>query len=685
MTDMDRIRWGILGPGRIAGDFFAGVAQSRTGRVDAIATRDPGRAGLAERFPGARILEGYEALLADGEIDAVYIATPHPTHAEWAIKAARAGKHVLCEKPIGLSAAEAEAMQTAAREAGTFLGEAYMYRLHPLTLKLIELLKAKAIGDVRMIKSSFGFAKPFEQEHRLFANDLAGGGILDVGGYPVSMARLIAGIHEAGGILEPDQVFGVGHLGSTGIDEWSAAILRFPNGIIAEVACSVSLVQDNVLRIFGTAGSIEIDHFWFAAGKQGGTAVIRLFDAAGKRHDIDVDEPRHVYSFEVDAAAEAIRAGRREFAYPGMSAADTLGNLKVMDKWRAAIGLEYALETPAVRTRTLTGEQLRRKDVIVPRGHIDGVEKETSMLALGMMLFSTFPAASIALDAFFEAGGNLIDSAFQYGGGTQDRLIGEWVRSRGVRDEVVIIEKGAHSPLCYPDVIAKQLTTSLERMQTDHVDVYFMHRDNPDVPVGEFVDAMDAEVKAGRIRGPIGGSNWTRERMDEAIAYAERTGKTRPSVLSNNFSLAEMVDPVWAGCIASSDAGWKSWLRERRVTNFAWSSQARGFFTDRSGPRKFDDRDLARAWYSDLNFQRKGRAEELGRRLGKDPIQIALAYVLNQPWPVIPLIGPASLAELRHSLAASAIQLSPEDVRWLEDGAGDATAEAMQGIGRAAH
>src|SRR5689334_8390088 len=171
MTDMDRIRWGILGPGRIAGDFFAGVAQSRTGRVDAIATRDPGRAGLAERFPGARILEGYEGLLADGEIDAVYIATPHPTHAEWAIKAAKAGKHVLCEKPIGLSAAEAEAMQTAAREAGTFLGEAYMYRLHPLTLKLIELLKAKAIGDVRMIKSSFGFARPFEQEHRLFAND----------------------------------------------------------------------------------------------------------------------------------------------------------------------------------------------------------------------------------------------------------------------------------------------------------------------------------------------------------------------------------------------------------------------------------------------------------------------------------------------------------------------------------
>ncbi len=668
MTDTNKFRWGILGPGRIASDFFAGVAQSKTGRVEAIATRNPEKVGIAERFPGARVIKGYEALLTDPDIDAIYISTPHPTHAEWAIKAAKAGKHVLCEKPLGLSAAEAEAMQTAAREAGTFLGEAYMYRLHPLTGKLIELLTQKAIGDVRMIKSSFGFAKAFEADHRLFANDLAGGGILDVGGYPVSMARLIAGIDQPNGIAEPDQVVGVGHLGSTGVDEWTAAILRFPNNVIAEVSCSISLSQDNVLRIFGTAGSIEIDQFWFAAGKQGGTAVIRLFDAAGNRQDIAVDEPRHVYSFEVDAAADAIRAGRREFAYPGMTAADTLGNLKVMDKWRASIGLEYALETPAVRTRTLTGEALLRKEQIVPRGHIPGVEKESSMLALGMMLFSTFPAASIALDAFFEAGGNLIDSAFHYGGGTQDRLIGQWVHSRGVRKDVVIIEKGAHSPLCYPDVIAKQLTTSLERMKTDYVDVYFMHRDNPDIPVDEFVDAMDAEVRAGRIRGPIGGSNWTRERMDQAIDYAERTGKTRPSVLSNNFSLAEMVDPVWPGCIASSDAGWKKWLKENKVINFAWSSQARGFFTDRSSPGNLSDPELARAWYSDVNFQRKARAEELGRRLGKEPIQIALAYVLNQPWPVVPLIGPANLAELRHSLDAASIKLTPEDVQWLERG-----------------
>ncbi|OWK18722.1 hypothetical protein AJ88_00975 [Mesorhizobium amorphae CCBAU 01583] len=136
-----------------------------------------------------------------------------------------------------------------------------------------------------------------------------------------------------------------------------------------------------------------------------------------------------------------------------------------------------------------------------------------------------------------------------------------------MREQSVVIGKGAHSPLCYPDVIGKQLAQTLDRLQTDHVDIYFMHRDNPDVPVGEFVDAMDAEAKAGRIRGPFGGSNWTMERMDEAIAYAEKTGKQKPGALSNNFSLAEMLEPIWAGCVTSSTDQWKAWLTARQMPN----------------------------------------------------------------------------------------------------------------------
>ncbi|MFD2055101.1 aldo/keto reductase [Mesorhizobium calcicola] len=670
MTSSTPIRWGILGPGSIAQAFAGGAAASRTGKLVAIGARNPAKPGLAESFPGARILDGYDALLADPDIDAVYISIPHPGHAQWAIRAAEAGKHVLCEKPLALTAFEADAMIHAARKAGTFLGEAFMYRLHPQTLKLVELIRSGVIGDIRMIKSSFGFAMPgFMPEHRLYANDLAGGGILDVGGYPVSMVRLIAGAAAGLPFAEPDKVVGAAHLGQSGVDEWASALLHFPGGIIAEVSCSISLNQDNVLRIFGTRGRIEVPDFWFAGGNRDvGLGKIDVIGSDGSRETISVNEKRHVYSFEVDAAGEAILAGRQEFAWPGMGWADSLGTLRVLDRWRAAAGLEYGIEKAPQRTSTISGRPLRSGGTAIGKRTIPGLSKPASVVALGFEDFRTFSSGSILLDAFFEAGGNLFDTGYVYGGGYTETLLGEWLKNRGVRAQSVVIGKGAHSPLCYPDVIGKQLAQSLDRLQTDHVDVYFMHRDNPDVPVGEFVDAMDREVKAGRIRGPFGGSNWTMERMDEAIAYAERTGKQKPGALSNNFSLAEMLEPIWAGCVTSSTDAWKAWLTSRQMPNFAWSSQGRGFFTDRAGRDRHDNEELVRVWYSERNFGRRDRAIELAARLGKSPIHIALAYVLNQPFPSIPLIGPRTLGELDDSLLALDITLSPADLEWLDGG-----------------
>ncbi|MER8982065.1 aldo/keto reductase [Mesorhizobium sp. M0870] len=670
MTATTPIRWGILGPGSIAQSFAGGVADSRTGKLVAIGARNPAKPGLAESFPRARILDGYDALLADPEIDAVYISIPHPGHAQWAIKAAEAGKHVLCEKPLALTALEADAMMHAARKAGTFLGEAFMYRLHPQTLKLVELIRSGVIGEIRMIKSSFGFAMPrFMPEHRLYANDLAGGGILDVGGYPVSMVRLIAGAAAGKPFAEPDKVVGTAHLGQSGVDEWASALLQFPGGIVAEASCSISLNQDNVLRILGTKGRIEVPDFWFAGGNRDvGLGQIDVIASDGTRETISVNEKRHVYSFEVDAAGEAIRAGGQEFAWPGMAWAESLGTLRVLDKWRAAAGLEYGIEKAQQRTNTISGRPLRSGGTAIAKRTIPGLSKPASVLALGFEDFRTFSSGSILLDAFFEAGGNLFDTGYVYGGGYTEKLLGEWLKNRGVRAQSVVIAKGAHSPLCYPDVIGKQLDQSLERLQTDHVDVYFMHRDNPDVPVGEFVDAMDREVKAGRIRGPFGGSNWTMERMDEAIAYAERTGKQKPGALSNNFSLAEMLEPIWAGCVTSSTDAWKAWLTSRQMPNFAWSSQGRGFFTDRAGRDKQDNEELVRVWYSERNFGRRDRAIELAARLGKSPIQIALAYVLAQPFPSIPLIGPRTLDELDDSLRALDITLSQADLEWLDGG-----------------
>ncbi|KIQ03999.1 oxidoreductase [Agrobacterium tumefaciens] len=666
MTDVQPIRWGIIGPGTIARTFADGIAHSKTGKLVAIASRNPAKPGLGDGFPGARIVDGYEALLADPDVDAVYIATPHTGHAEWAIKAVRAGKHVLVEKPIALTAYDADAVFHEARKAGVFAGEAYMYRLHPQTAKLVELIKSGTIGEVHLIRTSFGFNMGgFKPEHRLFANDAAGGGILDVGGYPVSMARLIAGAVSGKSFLEPEKVSGVAHLGQSGVDEWASAVLKFSNGIVAEVSCSIMAQQDNVLRIIGSEGRIEVENFWFASGHKGGVGKIEIIKGAD-RQVVEVHENGWLYAFEVDAAGEAIRAGQTEFAYPGMSWADSLGNLRAMDQWRQSVGLEYGVETAAKRVRNISGAAVVAGNSVLKRT-IPGVAKPASVVALGFEFFPNFASASLTLDTFYEAGGNLFDTAYVYGGGKTEAIFGDWHTSRNVpREDIVVIGKGAHSPLCYPDMIAKQLDQSLDRLKTDYVDIYFMHRDNTNVPVGEFVDAMDAEVKRGRIGSIFGGSNWTRERMDEAADYARKNGKAAPAALSNNFSLAEMLDPIWAGCVAASDDAWKDWQRERQIPNFAWSSQGRGFFTERAGRDKRDDEEIVRVWYSDRNFQRRDRAIELARELGRDPIHIALAYVIAQPFPVIPLIGPRTIAELEDSLSALDIKLTPEQVSYLE-------------------
>ena len=211
-----------------------------------------------------------------------------------------------------------------------------------------------------------------------------------------------------------------------------------------------------------------------------------------------------------------------------------------------------------------------------------------------------------------------------------------------------------------------ELLESLERLQTGYVDIYFLHRDNLDIPVGEFVDVLNEHRDAGRIR-VFGGSNWTIERVREANEYAARKGVAGFTVLSNNFSLARMVDAPWPGCLAASDPDSRRWLDEQQMPLFPWSSQAQGFFADgRADPADLSDPQLARCWYSDDNFARLERARAMAKDKGVPTIGIALAYVLHQPFPTFPLIGPLSPHETWTSLAALDIELSPADLRWLD-------------------
>jgi aryl-alcohol dehydrogenase-like predicted oxidoreductase len=273
------------------------------------------------------------------------------------------------------------------------------------------------------------------------------------------------------------------------------------------------------------------------------------------------------------------------------------------------------------------------------------------------------PHAFALFDYFFEHGGNTFDTAHIYGGGLGERTLGEWVRQRGVREKVNLIVKGAHTPFCDPKNLVTQFAESLDRLQVDHADIYMLHRDNPAIPVGEFVEVLNEQVRAGRI-GIFGGSNWSLERIDEANEYARKKGLQGFGTVSNQFSLARMVDPVWEGCIRSSDPASRTWFATTGIPLFAWSSQSRGFFI--RGSRDYlADEELSRCWYSDDNFERLIRVQELAHKKKTEPVHIAAAYVLHQPFPVFALIGPRKPSELASSFKAFDVSLSPDEINWL--------------------
>lgn len=288
-----------------------------------------------------------------------------------------------------------------------------------------------------------------------------------------------------------------------------------------------------------------------------------------------------------------------------------------------------------------------------------GLAREVSALCLGTADVPSYDDAAPLYDAFVEAGGTIFDTAWIYGLGRAETLFGQWLKARGNRTDLVVIAKGAHTPECTPQAIGAQLDQSLERLGIETADIYMMHRDDPAVPVGEFVDAIAREVNAGRVNA-YGFSNWPLDRLDAAIAYANEHGLKAPTALSNNFSLAEMVEPVWDGCIHSSDAASIARLANGDVGLFAWSSQARGYFV-----RDDDDPELRRCWRSSANEARKARAQELAAKYGVSGNAIALAYCLNQSFPIIPLIGPLKPDELTSSLTALEVKLTSDELAWL--------------------
>jgi 1-deoxyxylulose-5-phosphate synthase len=313
-------------------------------------------------------------------------------------------------------------------------------------------------------------------------------------------------------------------------------------------------------------------------------------------------------------------------------------------------------------------------------GSIPGVGDRVSRLVLGSIAFATdpegFDTTCRLLDRFVSAGGTSVDTARAYAGGAAEAAFGQWLQRSGRRNDMVVVGKGAHHNTetlerrVTPAAIREDIETSLAEMRLETIDIYILHRDDPETAVGPIVELLNEEAQAGRIKA-FGGSNWTQDRLVEANAYAEAHGLQPFTVSSPNLALAVPNEPMWLGCVSiAGDAEAQAWYQQTRMPVFAWSAQARGFFSGRFRPEATagattDAQNVIRTYYSDANWERYRRADELAERKGCTLRQVALAWVLHSPLEVFALIGPANVSELDDCLGALDVALTPDEVAWL--------------------
>ncbi len=289
---MGLVRFGILSTADINRLLIPGAHASGKVELIAVASRDQTKAdAYAREWDIERAYGSYDALLADPDVEAVYISLPNTMHCEWSIRAVEAGKHVLCEKPMTRHTADVERAFDAAERAGYLLSEAFMYRHNPQTKRLVDLVGEGAIGDLRLIRSAFSYSL-YDPENIRLRTDVEGGSLMDVGCYCVSGSRLIAG--------EPESVFGQAYVGPTGTDWVFVGAMRFPGDVFAQFDCGTALPNRDELEVVGTEGSLFLDDPWHCRAP-----VIEL-RREGKVEQIELD-PVDSYRLEMENLADAIR------------------------------------------------------------------------------------------------------------------------------------------------------------------------------------------------------------------------------------------------------------------------------------------------------------------------------------------------------------------------------------------
>jgi predicted dehydrogenase len=329
-----RLRWGILGTGNIARQFSEGVIASDRGMLTAVASRAAESASVFARTHQIPTHYGnYESLLIDPQVDAVYNSLPNSLHHRWTVAALEAGKHALCEKPFAVNTAEAQEMFDVARKHGRLLVEAFMYRSHPMTRSVQDAVAGGVIGDLKFIRTSFCYRTTKIAGNVRFDPALAGGGLMDVGCYCISFSRLFAG-------CEPLSVQGSAHFHETGVDDLVTATMEFPNGILASFACGMCAHADNTATLCGTEGYIEIPIPWKPPAPECTYIIARgtppkmdgpvKIGGPSPRETVRVRVDGELYGIEADAFAGCVLDGNQ----PWVTAADTLGNMRVLDQLR---------------------------------------------------------------------------------------------------------------------------------------------------------------------------------------------------------------------------------------------------------------------------------------------------------------------------------------------------------------
>lgn len=313
-------------------------------------------------------------------------------------------------------------------------------------------------------------------------------------------------------------------------------------------------------------------------------------------------------------------------------------------------------------------------------GYVPGIEKPISRLVQGSIMMSTqdYERGVPLFNRIVELGCTCFDTAHVYGNGDTERAFGRWLAESGVRDKIVILGKGAHHSQdrkrVTPFDISADIHDSLARMQVACIDLYVLHRDNPEVPVGPIVEVLNEHKAAGRIHA-FGGSNWSHERIQEANAYAEAHGLTPFAVSSPNFSLAEQIQPPWEGCISISgprQADARTFYQQSQMPLFTWSSLAGGFFSGRlrrdnlESFESYLDKLAVTSYANEDNFQRLERAQQLGEEKGLSIPQMAMAYVMSQPLNIFALVGCQTGEEFEANAKAADVRLTPEECAWLD-------------------